>query len=111
MSHPAIVEEHPLLSRVEQALDTIRPYLAADGGNVRVLDITEDLVLKLELLGACGTCPMSPMTLKAGVEESVKKAVPEIRAVEAINATSMDEQPAGQAGHPLPPTPVPTPGF
>ncbi|GGF25949.1 NifU family protein [Hymenobacter cavernae] len=111
MSYSVVVEDHPLLSRIEQALDTIRPYLAADGGNVRVLEITDDMVLKLELLGACGTCPMSPMTLKAGVEESVKKAVPEIRAVEATNATPMDEQPAGQTGHPLPPTPVSTPEF
>ncbi|OUJ74279.1 NifU family protein [Hymenobacter crusticola] len=111
MSYSVVVEDHPLLSRIEQALDSIRPYLAADGGNVRVLDITDDMVLKLELLGACGTCPMSPMTLKAGVEESVKKAVPEIRAVEAINSTPMQEQPAGQPGHPLPPTPVPTPEF
>ncbi|MCB2410147.1 NifU family protein [Hymenobacter lucidus] len=105
------VLEHPLLARVEQALDTIRPYLAADGGNVRVLDITDELVLQLELLGACGTCPMSPMTLKAGVEESVKKAVPEIVRVEAINGTSMAEQPAGQTGHPVSPAPVPTPEF
>ena len=90
------VENHPLLPRVEQALDTIRPYLAADGGNVRVLDITDEMVLHLELLGACGTCPMSPMTLKAGVEESVKKAVPEIVGVVAVNLTPMAEQPAGQ---------------
>jgi len=103
------VENHPLLPRIEQALDTIRPYLAADGGNVRVLDITDDMVLHLELLGACGTCPMSPMTLKAGVEESVRKAVPEIVAVVAINLTPMEEQPAGQVGHPQPPTPVRTP--
>lgn len=111
MTYSIAVEEHPLFTRIEQALDGIRPYLAADGGNVRVLSITEDMVLQLELLGACGTCPMSPMTLKAGVEESVKKAVPEIRAVEAINATPMAEQPAGQTGHPMPPTPVPTPQF
>ena len=90
------VENHPLLPRVEQALDTIRPYLAADGGNVRVLGITDDMVLHLELLGACGTCPMSAMTLKAGVEESVRKAVPEIQSVVAINLTPMEEQPAGQ---------------
>lgn len=111
MTHSAAVEHHPLLPRIEQALDTIRPYLAADGGNVRVLDITEDMVLQLELLGACGTCPMSPMTLKAGVEESVKKAVPEIRAVQAINSTPMEEQPAGQTGRPVQPNPVPTPQF
>ncbi|WP_345116090.1 NifU family protein [Hymenobacter algoricola] len=90
------VENHPLLPRVELALDSIRPYLAADGGNVRVLAITDDMVLHLELLGACGTCPMSPMTLKAGVEESVKKAVPEIQSVVAVNLTPMEEQPAGQ---------------
>lgn len=95
MSVAAPILDHPLLPRIEQALDGIRPYLEADGGNVRVLGITDDMTLRLELLGACGTCPMSPMTLKAGVEESVKKAVPEIRAVEAVNvATTM--QPAGQ---------------
>jgi Fe-S cluster biogenesis protein NfuA len=73
------------LTKIEKALDQIRPYLEADGGNVRVLEVTEDMVLKLELMGACGTCPMSAMTLKAGVEQSVLKAVPEIRAVEAVN--------------------------
>ncbi|GAB2942854.1 hypothetical protein GCM10027048_04400 [Hymenobacter coalescens] len=108
MSATATLFEHPLLSRIEQALDGIRPYLEADGGNVRVLDITEDMVLRLELMGACGTCPMSPMTLKAGVEESVKRAVPEIRAVEAVNVATAP-QPAGQEGRPQPPTPVPTP--
>ncbi|HET8860130.1 NifU family protein [Marivirga sp.] len=79
-----------ILERVEKALDSIRPYLEADGGNVRVLDINNGL-LRLELLGACGNCPMSTMTLKAGVEEAVKKAVPEITAVEAINITSADD--------------------
>lgn len=80
-----------LLKRVETALDSIRPYLEADGGNVRVLEITEDMVVKLELLGACGSCPMSAMTLKAGVEESIKKAVPEITSVVAVNLTSPDD--------------------
>lgn len=75
------------LTKIESALDQIRPYLEADGGNVKVLEVTDDMVLKLELVGACGTCPMSTMTLKAGVEQSVLKAVPEIRAVEAINLT------------------------
>ena len=68
-----------ILNRVEQALDSIMPYLEADGGNVRVIEITEGMVVKLELLGACGSCPMSAMTLKAGVEESIKRAVPEIK--------------------------------
>lgn len=79
-----------LLQRVETALDNIRPYLEADGGNVKILEITEDMVVKLELLGACGSCPMSAMTLKAGVEESIKRAVPEIREVMAVNMTPME---------------------
>jgi Fe-S cluster biogenesis protein NfuA len=79
-----------LLLKVESALDNIRPYLEADGGNVRIIEITEDMVVKLELLGACGSCPMSAMTLKAGVEESIKKAVPEIREVMAVNLTPME---------------------
>ncbi|OEK04055.1 NifU family protein [Roseivirga misakiensis] len=74
-----------MLDRVEAALDKIRPFLIADGGNVRVLEITDDLVVKLELEGACGTCPMSPMTMKAGVEEALKRDIPEITGVEAIN--------------------------
>ncbi|PVY43012.1 NifU family protein [Pontibacter virosus] len=77
--------DNDFLLRIESALDQIRPYLEADGGNVKVLEVTDDMTLKLELLGACGTCPMSTMTLKAGVEQSVLKAVPEIRAVEAVN--------------------------
>lgn len=79
-----------LLERVENALNTIRPYLEADGGNVKILEITSENVLRLELLGACGTCPMSSMTLKAGVEDAVKKAVPEISSVEAVNLTLPD---------------------
>lgn len=74
-----------LFNEVERALDTIRPYLVADGGNVSVEEITNDNVVKLKLLGACGSCPMSFMTLKAGIEQAVKKAVPSITAVEAIN--------------------------
>jgi len=80
-----------LLTRVEEALQSIRPYLEADGGDVRILEIDADFTVKLELLGACGTCPMSPMTLKAGVEEAIKKAVPEIKSVVAVNVS----QPTG----------------
>ena len=80
-----------LLEKVEAALDTIRPYLLADGGNVSVEEITDDNVVKLKLLGSCGSCPMSIMTLKAGIEEAIKKAVPEITAIEAINLTAIDD--------------------
>jgi Fe-S cluster biogenesis protein NfuA len=79
-----------LLQRVEEALDTIRPYLLADAGNVSIVEITEEKVLKIKLLGSCESCPMSIMTLKAGIEEAVKKAVPEIMAVQAINITPID---------------------
>ena len=80
-----------LMQRVENALENIRPYLITDGGDVKILEISEDKVVKLELLGACGDCPMSSMTLKAGVEESIKRAVPEISAVKAINITRPDD--------------------
>ena len=77
-----------LLTQVEKALDSIRPYLEADGGNVKLLEITPDMVVKLRLTGACETCPMSAMTLKAGVEESIKRAVPSIQSVIAVNMTA-----------------------
>lgn len=76
-----------MMERIEKALDTIRPYLEADGGNVKLLGIQDDHVARLELLGNCGSCPMSTMTLKAGVEEAIKRAVPEITGVEAVNVT------------------------
>lgn len=80
-----------LIERIETALDQIRPYLEADGGNVALHEITDDMVVKLKLLGACGSCPMSIMTLKAGVEQALKRAVSEINSVEAINITDMDD--------------------
>ena len=88
-----------LLEKVEAALDTIRPYLLTDGGNVSVEEITEDHVVRLKLLGSCGSCPMSIMTLKAGIEEAIKKAVPEIAAVEAINLTAIDDPEAVLPGN------------
>jgi Fe-S cluster biogenesis protein NfuA len=79
-----------LVERVEVALNTVRPYMEADGGNIRLLEITEDFVVKLELLGNCGSCPMSMMTMKAGVEEAIKRVVPEITSVIAVNETSVN---------------------
>ena len=81
------VHNDQLIQQVERALDSMRPYLAADGGNVRVLDVTDDKTVRLELLGSCGSCPMSAMTFKGGLEEAILKAVPEIRKVEAVNIT------------------------
>jgi Fe-S cluster biogenesis protein NfuA len=73
-----------LRQRIEETLDTIRPYLMADGGSVRLQSVTEEMVVELELLGACGTCPMSMMTLRAGIEQAIKRAVPEVARVEAV---------------------------
>lgn len=80
---------NPLIARVDKALDSMRPYLAADGGNVKVLDITDEGVVRLELMGSCGSCPMSAMTFKGGLEEAILKAVPEISRVEAVNLTPL----------------------
>ena len=71
--------------RVEKALEKIRPYLVADGGDIAMVDITDDMVLKVEMKGACNGCPFSMQTLKAGVEIAVKKEVPEIKEVVDIN--------------------------
>ncbi len=78
-----------IIQRVETALDSIRPYLEADGGNVRVLDMSPDNNLRLEFVGACGNCPMSTMTFKAGVEEAIKRAVPEINTIEVVNLVTI----------------------
>ena len=80
-----------LLERVEQALDSIRPYLETDGGNVSIEEITPENVVKLKLLGTCANCSMSIMTFKAGLEQAIRKAVPEITGVEAINLTDMND--------------------
>jgi Fe-S cluster biogenesis protein NfuA len=74
-----------LTEQVEQALETIRPYLLADGGDVAIEEITEDKVVKLKLLGNCGSCKMSFMTMKAGIEQAIMKAVPEITSVVSVN--------------------------
>ena len=73
-----------LQTRVETTLEELRPYLKADGGDIRLVEITEDLVVRIELLGACADCSMINMTLKGGVESALKKAAPELKAIEAI---------------------------
>ncbi len=72
-----------LRERVEKSLDTIRPALMADGGNVELVDV-ENGIVKVRLQGACGTCPSALMTLKQGIEVKVKEDVPEIQEVEAV---------------------------
>jgi Fe-S cluster biogenesis protein NfuA len=72
-----------IMERVEKALDSIRPALMADGGNVELVAV-EDGIVKVRLKGACGTCPSAMMTLKQGIEVRVKEEVPEIKEVEAV---------------------------
>lgn len=79
-----------LTRKIEASLDSIRPYLEADGGNVKVSQITPDHIVKLEFVGACGNCRMSTMTFKAGVEAAIKRDVPEIKSIEVINLTPVD---------------------
>lgn len=79
-------EDPALLRQIEDTLESIRPYLMADGGSVRLLGVTDEMVAELELLGACGTCPMSTMTLRAGIEQAIRRSVPQIRRVEAVAA-------------------------
>ncbi|MCF8234218.1 MAG: NifU family protein [Bacteroidales bacterium] len=80
-----MTEKKELTDKVKNVIEQIRPYLQQDGGDINFVEITEDNVVNVELTGACGSCPYSTMTLKSGVETAVKKAIPEIKSVEAIN--------------------------
>jgi len=73
-----------LETRVLQALENVRPYLKADGGDVQFISLSEDGIVKVKLVGACSSCPMSQMTLRAGVERALIREVPGIRRVEAV---------------------------
>ncbi len=72
-------------SKIQSALDGIRPYLQSDGGDISFVSLNKDNEVRIKLLGACGTCPMSIQTLKMGVEKAIQKAVPEITRVIAVD--------------------------
>ena len=74
-----------LVKTVNNALDQLRPFLEQDGGDMELVEITEDRVVRVRLLGACRDCSMSAMTLKAGLEEAIKRAAPEVIRVEAVD--------------------------
>lgn len=78
------LSESEMKEKVEQVLEKIRPMLQADGGNVDLVEVTDDGVVKLKLTGSCGCCPMSQMTLKMGIEKLLKEEIPEIKEVIAI---------------------------
>jgi len=75
-----------LISKVKNVIEQIRPYLQADGGDVEFINLTEDNIVNVRLLGMCGNCPYSQMTLKNGIEAAVIKAIPEIKGVESALA-------------------------
>ncbi|MFN0118366.1 MAG: NifU family protein [Elusimicrobiota bacterium] len=85
MTPPAITNMEDTRRRVEAALDRVRPALQADGGDAEIVDISERGVVTLQLVGACGGCAMSTMTLKNGIERVIKMEVPEILSVESMN--------------------------
>ncbi len=74
-----------LVTKVKKIIEQVRPYLQQDGGDINFVEITDDMIVNVELTGACGSCPYSTMTLKNGVENTIRKALPEIKSVEAIN--------------------------
>jgi Fe-S cluster biogenesis protein NfuA len=79
------MNKEELTIKVKNIIEQVRPYLQQDGGDINFVEITDDLIVNVELTGACGSCPYSTMTLKNGVESTIRKALPEIKAVEAIN--------------------------
>lgn len=73
-----------LLAKIKTSVEEIRPYLQIDGGDVEIIDVTDEFIVKIKLLGACSDCSMSTTTVKAGIEETIKRYIPEIVSVETI---------------------------
>ena len=81
-----IITDKKIISKIENALTEIRPFLESDGGDIHFVELTDDWVAKVKLVGACSSCSISMMTLKNGVEVSIKNAVPEVREVVEVSA-------------------------
>lgn len=80
-----ISEKIKLEEKIKKVLDSVKPYLQADGGDISYLDVTDDMTVQVQLHGACSSCPMSIQTLKFGVEHALLNAIPEIKNVEAVD--------------------------
>ena len=76
-----IITDENIINKIEEALTQVRPYLESDGGDIRLVEVTDDYVVKVKLLGACSDCQVSVMTLKAGVKQAIKKVLPEVKEV------------------------------
>jgi Fe-S cluster biogenesis protein NfuA len=83
------LDKEALALKINEALEELRPHLKADGGDMELVEITDEGIARVRLLGACSDCSMSLMTIKAGLEEAVKKVAPEITAVEAVNMPAL----------------------
>jgi len=81
-----IITDKKILSKIEFALEEIRPFLEADGGDINFVELTDNWVVKVKLIGACSSCSISMMTLKNGVEMAVKRAVPKVKEVLEISS-------------------------
>lgn len=78
------ISDPTIINKIQDALKQIRPFLEADGGDVELVDVTSDYVARVKLLGACSSCSMSSMTMKAGIEDAIKRASSEIKSVIAV---------------------------
>lgn len=84
----SLAEKKELIQKVDAALDAVRPHLKVDGGNVEIVDITEDMEVTIKWLGNCEFCSMSVMTMKAGIEQAIMQNIPEIKSVRAVNGVA-----------------------
>jgi Fe-S cluster biogenesis protein NfuA len=82
--HPRRFKEADVKEKVQKVIDEIRPALEADGGNIELVEVGEDGVVKVRLMGACGSCPMSQLTLKRGIEARLKAKVPGVKEVVSV---------------------------
>ena len=73
-----------IIKKINESIEQLRPFLHADGGDMEFVDLTEDLIVKVRLLGSCSDCSMSHMTMRVGLEEALKKVAPEVKSVEAV---------------------------
>jgi Fe-S cluster biogenesis protein NfuA len=85
MTATILTAKEQLIARVEDALSSVRPHLLVDGGNVEVVDITDDMRVQIRWMGMCETCSMSGMTLRAGITEAIRGKIPEITGVDPVN--------------------------
>lgn len=80
-----MASKEEIIKKINSSIEVIRPFLQNDGGDISLVEVTDDFTVKVKLLGACGSCPYSLMTLKNGVEQAIKRDVPEVKEVVAVN--------------------------